>query len=390
MTDRLRRVPWEEITTAHLQMLVEDEVREGRSIEYKQEAYDGNDAGTREFLADVTSFANAAGGHLIIGIVEDDGLPVSIPGIDAAADALVQVLDSKLQASVDPRVLGVTMKAVPVDDDRFALVIRVPQSWNRPHMVTFKNLSRCYSRNNAGKFQMDMTEIRTQVLGGSAMADRMDEFRRERVRVITQGEGPVRTLDGAKLILHVVPFLSLEFGSWQGLPERNAIFQFLSPLGGHGWSDRINFDGLLTYSEQGQVTGSYLQLFRQGMVETVNADLLAPRDGSRNLYGEYIDTQVEGAVERISHLLNALEAAPPIAWMLTLTGVRDYEIKVQNTFPSFTTLAIDRDEVSVPEVIDVDMTLTSGEIAQRLMDPVWQAGGWPRSRTFERRERAQE
>ncbi len=41
------------------------------------------------------------------------------------------------------------------------LVIRIPRSYGAPHMVTFQNTSRFYTRNSAGKHQLDVSEIRS-------------------------------------------------------------------------------------------------------------------------------------------------------------------------------------------------------------------------------------
>jgi predicted HTH transcriptional regulator len=47
--------------------LCENEVSEGILIDYKRDLYEHTPDGKREFLKDVSSFANSAGGHIIIG-----------------------------------------------------------------------------------------------------------------------------------------------------------------------------------------------------------------------------------------------------------------------------------------------------------------------------------
>jgi hypothetical protein len=61
----LRSVPIDSITEDHLQSLIDDQVAELRIIEYKRELPGRSDGEKREFLADVCSFANTAGGDLI-------------------------------------------------------------------------------------------------------------------------------------------------------------------------------------------------------------------------------------------------------------------------------------------------------------------------------------
>ena len=54
--------------------LVEEHVREGRTLEFKQELPGGSDDAKREFLADASSFANAGAADLIYRIRDEDGV----------------------------------------------------------------------------------------------------------------------------------------------------------------------------------------------------------------------------------------------------------------------------------------------------------------------------
>jgi predicted HTH transcriptional regulator len=69
--------------------LVADEIREGRTIDYKETIPGNADGDKTEFLGDVSSFANASGGYIIYGVREKrdaDGKPTGIPeGADGVA-----------------------------------------------------------------------------------------------------------------------------------------------------------------------------------------------------------------------------------------------------------------------------------------------------------------
>ena len=77
----LARTDVESITEADLLELRENEVGEGLLYDYKLELYGSSDADKKEFLKDVSSFANTAGGHILIGIAEEQGLPTDIVGV---------------------------------------------------------------------------------------------------------------------------------------------------------------------------------------------------------------------------------------------------------------------------------------------------------------------
>ncbi len=81
----LENIPIDEIAEAHLKGLVGHE-REHKTIEYKRDRIGGSDRDKKEFLADVSSFANAAGGHLIIGMAEKGGLATELVGISVDGD----------------------------------------------------------------------------------------------------------------------------------------------------------------------------------------------------------------------------------------------------------------------------------------------------------------
>src|ERR1700752_1975983 len=98
-----------------LQALIDNKVQESKTIEYKESLPSNSPEDKREFLADVSSFANAAGGHLIYGIREESGIPVelcSLQNIDA--DAQILRLENIIRDCIEPRIPGVQMQAIPL------------------------------------------------------------------------------------------------------------------------------------------------------------------------------------------------------------------------------------------------------------------------------------
>ena len=78
----LRHLRADDVTCEHLVSLISNRVSEGRDIECKRDAPQRSDSAKREFLADVSSFANANGGLLIYGVSEQGGAPTEIAGLD--------------------------------------------------------------------------------------------------------------------------------------------------------------------------------------------------------------------------------------------------------------------------------------------------------------------
>ena len=91
-----------ELEETDLRSLIEDQVAEGKNIEYKSALPSKSDRDKKEFLADISSFSNSAGGYIFFGISESNGLPVEIKGLgDIDPDAQILRLDNFVQ---DPRI----------------------------------------------------------------------------------------------------------------------------------------------------------------------------------------------------------------------------------------------------------------------------------------------
>ena len=92
--------PINNVAAADIDDLVRNKVPETRTIEYKRELPGSTDSDKREFLADVSSFANTAGGDLLFGVAEMEGLPTKVIGVQSAdLDAEISRLDSIIRST---------------------------------------------------------------------------------------------------------------------------------------------------------------------------------------------------------------------------------------------------------------------------------------------------
>ena len=95
------------IDEAALRSLVDNQVAERRDLEYKRDLPGRADEDVKEFLADVTSLANAQGGDLIFGMEEAEGVATNLEGVGIAdPDAEILRLESSLRDNVAPRLIG--------------------------------------------------------------------------------------------------------------------------------------------------------------------------------------------------------------------------------------------------------------------------------------------
>jgi hypothetical protein len=167
----------------------------------------------KEFLKDVSSFANTSGGHLIIGIDEKDGVPTQIVPVVSSVDQELQRLENLARDGLEPRIAGIQMRAVPVAGGS-VFVIHIPKSWNPPHRVSARNTNRIYARNSAGAFELSVEELRVLFTSAASAADRMRAFRAERLAKIETGTGiePLAQ-DLGRVVFHLVPLASFGLGT---------------------------------------------------------------------------------------------------------------------------------------------------------------------------------
>src|SRR5256885_15905327 len=94
----------DQVAASDIDALITAQVREGRTIEYKQALPGGKDEDRKECLADVSSFDNTVGGDLMYGVAEADGVPTAVTGIAPTdLDAELLRLDSIIASGLRPR-----------------------------------------------------------------------------------------------------------------------------------------------------------------------------------------------------------------------------------------------------------------------------------------------
>jgi len=372
--------PLESIQDSDLQALLDNQVPEGKSLEYKQRLPAVSDSDRKEFLADVSSFANAAGGHLIYGMAESSGVPTELCGLEISdPDGEIRRLESMIQDGIAPRIPSTSTRAIPLASSRIVIVIQIPRSFASPHMVTFKGHSRFYSRNSAGKYPLDVTELRTAFALSGTTSERIRDFRLERLARVVSGETPAPLKEGAKIVLHLIPLSAFELGTGFDLKSLGSDAARVQPMYTMSWSHRFNFDGVLGYSSH-----SYLQVFRNGVIEAVEALLLEDRRGERVIPSIAYEKELLNALPRFLLIQKELGVDPPLFIMLSLLGVKGYTMAVDRIrFFGHDLHPIDRDALLVPEVMIDRFDINPAEFMRPIFNAVWNATGFPRSMNYD-------
>lgn len=373
----------DQITEENLQALIDNAVSERKTLEYKQSLPSNSDSGKKEFLADVSSFANASGGDLIFGIIEDKktGVPKSLEGLTIEnVDEEILRLESMVRDGIQPR-LPVTTKSITLSNSRVALVIRTPQSWSSPHRVTYQGHDKFYARSSNGKYPLDVGELRVAFNLSETITERIRNFRRDRISKIFANETPVPFYDNAKIVLHLIPIISFNPAQSYDIREIASHPTRMPPIYSGGANSRYNLDGFLTHSDdQEKKSYSYVQLFRNGIIEAVEGLLLEPHEGKLVIHRVEYERQLIISLDNYLSLLKTLNVELPIFVFLTLLGVKGYSMTVDRfKFPTQQSHTIDRDVLLLPEVIVESYDVVAEKVLKPSFDAIWNACGFPRS-----------
>lgn len=172
--------PFVEIDYSDIQNLVDNKVGERQNLEYKEIAWEHNDAGKREMLRDITSVANAFGGYIILGVGENkDGLPIDITDVVDAEKERNRIWSSCISC-IDPRIPGFKVKTISTPKKKSLVLIFIPRSTRAPHMITFKGLNQFWIRHDRQKSAMSIEEIREACLRVENLQENVQKFIKER------------------------------------------------------------------------------------------------------------------------------------------------------------------------------------------------------------------
>ena len=368
---------FDEINLDTLQRLVDDEVPEDRQLEYKRELNISSREHKREFLADVSAFANADGGHLIYGIAEREGIPAEACGIQRTAsdDEMQQQIQNLVRDGVEPNIHGINIKAVDMNGDRIVLVINIPSSWSKPHWVSLGGHRTFYSRNSNGKYPLDIPELRQLFTLSETATERIRDFRAERIGAIQAGETPVVLTSGPKIVLHVIPYSA---GNNQ---QRVDLSRLRNNYG-------FNFDGRFA----GTNNAYFNQVFRDGSIEFVHEFQINQKNETEIYASAMEDIHTYRFLPELLKLHNALDVSSPLFFMLSLINVGGYRMILNESekfnfyFFDEESRPINKRHMLVQEIIvEVPEATVEGlmNLLQSAFDVAWQSSGFERSIHFD-------
>lgn len=245
--------PIDAIDEVVLASLVTNQVTERRDLEFKRDLPGRSDEQIKEFLADVTSLANAQGGDLIFGIEDTGGVASNLPGVAVPdTDAEILRLESIIRTGVNPRLAGVRTHWVPLSSGTGAMIIRVPASLDAPHRVTFRNSGRFFNRTSRGKYEMDVHELRHAFTQSEQLPQRFRQLHGTAVSAAHGVDMPFAIAAEPTAVVSVMPLGLFREERDIGITEDHALL----PIKARSYDAIDTIEGVLIYTPVDSETGT--------------------------------------------------------------------------------------------------------------------------------------
>jgi hypothetical protein len=220
-------------------------------------------------------------------------------------------------------------------------------------------------------------------------ADRLKNFRSERINTMLEGIIPVTMEQEARIVLHIIPKRALEEEIELDLGILLREGQSLRPIHAHGWDAlRYNFDGLLTVSSADGIARSYVQIFHNGCIEAVNTSLLRPRKDRLSIPSLTFEDELRKFLAASLPFLQKLAVEPPLYIMLSLLRVKSYYMGSDRGYYD-DIVPFDRDTLLVRETVMDSFDDDIDHLMRPVFNRVWNGSGVPASPYFDEQGRWQ-
>jgi hypothetical protein len=359
--------------------------QESKTLEFKQMMPAKSDREVIQFLATVSAFANATGGDLLIGITAAEGVATAIGGIPLAGfDDEKLRLEQLLADNIEPRLPVIGFHSIPCGNGNHVVVVRVQRSWLAPHRV-LKN-DKFYGRNSAGKYPLDVGELRNAFALREAVSERIRAFRSDRLAKIAAGDTPCQLKPSTSMVLHVVPIPS--FGDRrlinvaEELSSRPVTLPV--PLGSQGVGHGVNLDGVFLFSGPSIAEShGYGLLFRDGAIEGVK-QLSVLENGTPYIAGAIFEQDVLSTLKIYMKTCEQLEAGLPLLVGLSFCNAKGCVLRTAGSGAWVTNgVALKNAVVVLPECIVESTDADLPRLFKPIFDVVWNAFGYMSSEKYD-------
>lgn len=383
----------DQLNADDIKRLVQNQVQETKSLDYKRELKLGQDKERKEFLFDITSMFNTEGGCLIFGIEErkdnkgqNTGTPESIPGIQIDNyDKLSQQIEDIIKGNTEPSITNITLNHLTVEGQS-VLVIGISKGIGLPAMVTFNETNKFYRRRNSGKYAVDVYELNQMFMQNQVFKESAEKFRNQRIDKVRNLK-VFPTLDNAvSFFIQIIPFSFLNERTLDFTNANNmGLTLKMSPMYTSGWDSMFNLDGFATFTSSldRQKIDGYDQIFRNGIYEAYTSRIFHQVDkGGKKVNNLYGDDFIPETLEKINNGLSVLkqfQIEPPFMICMSIHNVFGGTITGSRGYPKpFMT-----EDIVLPPIVIQTYEIDLYEQLKPIYDILWQSVGFSSSPPYQ-------
>lgn len=369
--------------------LIENQIQESKTLDYKKEISLKKDNDKKEFLYDVSAMYNTDGGCIIFGIEEEKdeqgkntGKPLKIVDLEIENfDNLFQQIEDIINSSTEPSISQILLKEIELEEGTI-LAMGIPKRTNLPSMVTFKSSNKFYKRRNSGKFLVDTYELNQMFLQNQIISEKIKDFRKKRIEEVISLE-TIPNLDvETSFFIHIVPnsFLENKISDFTVFEDdlKNKMKPF-SYGSSDGWRHMYNIDGFMTLSSSSdiRVISKYNQLFRNGIYEIYSANVFFETFHRKMGFegSELLNSTIEHIQESL-RLLEQINIDPPFYIAFSFRNVKG---KIMNRDGAFVTPEFTKDNIDFPFIQIPSYDANIKNLMKPNFDILWQIFGYAKS-----------
>lgn len=384
-------IPLSHISLEMIESLIARLIPESLYVDYKQSLDLESDKAKKDFLIDVTSFANAHGGLLIWGVAEQrdsmgkpTGLPSSAPGFDIPnQDVLRTTIDAMLRDGIDERLPAVELAFVQTRSTLSILLMRINQSPRAPHMVTLGKERRFHRRVNGGNEPMTTPQIRDAVMQSNFTMNRIEHFHNERFATVS-GLHSINTI----WMLHINPLMPridpIDMASKETISKLKSMR--VPYFENHGVDQRHCLEGYQRYFSKGNGQQSHVLLFRDGALEFADHFLVGKQvNGEEHLLNpQHLHNELASCIKEAIRLVSIDLVPFPFVLSLAFSKFRRHFIQVTDSMQfSLDQRYLPKGNLRLPPQVVYDIDSDPYTILKPTLDTLWQAAGFPRCPAFD-------
>lgn len=358
-----------------IEQILDFALPESKTLDYKRTL---NLNEKKEFCKDISSFLNAEGGQMLIGIDEDQGQPIvpisgfSFPDLDRARLQIENIIRS----GISPRVQGV--QVIEHEHHGIGLIeIRIPKGYDKPYQVIAQNHDKFYVRTAAGKHLMDRNEIKHMFLTTNLIVNGIKEFVEHRLEVLFNQNDRSSTRTKAATVVHIIPYGSIYDNHRVNLSKVSQQFPRLNLLSGIG-NATWNNEGLIY---RGGEIGEYVQIMRNGIIEAYSMkdvnNQASPERSERLIASKNFEFNILSAYSDFIEILRSLTIQLPISVNINIINSNGLKMAVGR--PPYIRNPYDRSILRLVDSLINRYEDPPVQVLKPIFDSLWNTYGLPES-----------